>query len=51
MGGEVGGQPEEKGEQKVPECFLLGRLWIVLLNTFADHSVLYYIVLFFFEIK
>lgn len=48
VGGEVGGQPEEKGEQKVPECFLLGRLWIVLFNTFADYSVWYYIVFFFF---
>lgn len=28
VGGEVGGQPVEKDEQKVPECFLLGRLWI-----------------------
>lgn len=48
VGGEVGGQPEEKGKQKVPECFLLGRLWMVLLNTFANHSVWYYIVLCFF---
>lgn len=54
VGGEVGGQPEEKGEQKVPECFLLGisSLWIVLFNTFADYSVWYYIVFFcFFFLK
>ena len=50
MGGEVGGQPEEKGEQKVPECFLLGRVWIVLLNNIADQCLLRY-SFGFFEIK